>query len=64
MIDLDVSVAHHHEVDLDRRDNTSVHKYGEKRDKDVVLVFPDAVVDLQVQMDDPAFLAFFSYPTE
>lgn len=42
----------HHEVELDPPDNPFGHQAGQERDEDVVLVFTDTDVDLEVQDRD------------
>ena len=46
LIDLRMSVAHHHEVYLHSADHTLCHQQARISDKKIVLVLGDAVVDL------------------
>jgi len=46
LIDLCMSVAHHHEVYLHYADHTRRHQQARIPDKKIVLVLGDAVVDL------------------
>ena len=52
MVDLDVGVPHHHEIDFHTANDAPADKRAQVPDKDVILVLSDAVVYLQEQLLD------------
>lgn len=48
LVDLYMGVPNHREVDLNLTDNALVYEHRQKRNKMVVLIFTDAIIDLYV----------------
>ena len=53
LVDLDVGMAHHHEVDLHIFNNLHRYQHGQESKNKVVLVLPHAIVHLDVEVLDP-----------